>query len=358
MRRFVKRLARRAVKRINRGVSRTLTARRLDENPPLHTRHLTDTRTRVSNLLEYALAYEMNRVLESDEDNRTISAVLWNVFPDLIIRDKELNNLAGLEIKALHTAAEEKSANLSTPLSVIRKKKDFLVVLVWGWKVGNNGGVKMYYPHVHSIDVLNAWCLARIRDLEWLRKEGNGLKARPKGIDLGSPLILQQENMYKAEEGNMGKLMRIGLTDTLPRSIPYREEIEREDKKYEQFKQRVMGFGLVETFKDVCKVLGIEFESMNKTTQYPSEYQILGKAVVGNEKRIYFGAGFQPNINAHPEKDRYSNKDCVFWLGSKLNWKIFRVTIDGLQQVQSGDKPETQIEMISKTLLNGTDVTA
>ena len=321
MRRYVEHLVKEAVNRINKGVSRTLTARRLDENPPLHTRHLTDTRTRVSKLLEYALAYEMNRVLAANEDNYTVSAVLWNVFPDLVIRDKQLKNVAGLEVKALHTAAEEKSANLSTSLSVIRKKKDFLVVLVWGWLVENNGEVEMYYPHVHSIDVLDAWCLARIRDLEWLRKEGDKQSRRPKGIDLGSPVICQQEDMYKSEEGNMGKLMRIGLTGNLPTSIPYSEEIEKEAEKYEQFKQRVIGFGLANTFNDVCNYLGIKFESMNETTRYPPKYQILGKAVIGNEKRIYFGAGSGPNIGAHTEKDCDPGKDSVFWLGQKLDWK-------------------------------------
>ncbi len=47
-----------AVTRINNGISKTLTARKTSEVPPQDTRHLTDTRARVSTLLEYSLSYE------------------------------------------------------------------------------------------------------------------------------------------------------------------------------------------------------------------------------------------------------------------------------------------------------------
>jgi hypothetical protein len=55
---LIKKLLIEAVERVNKGISKTLTARLSTENPPMDTRHLTDTRTRVSTLLEYSLAYE------------------------------------------------------------------------------------------------------------------------------------------------------------------------------------------------------------------------------------------------------------------------------------------------------------
>ena len=71
---FVQALLNKAVDRVNSGVSKTLTARQSSETPPLDPRHLTDTRTRVSTLLEYSLAYEMNHLLV--EEGKRISFLL------------------------------------------------------------------------------------------------------------------------------------------------------------------------------------------------------------------------------------------------------------------------------------------
>jgi hypothetical protein len=99
---FVQSLLNKAVERVNNGVSKTLTARRSSETPPLDPRHLTDTRTRVSTLLEYSLAYEMNHLLAEEGRGFSVSSVLWNVFPDLVVRDASRNPTIGLEVKALH----------------------------------------------------------------------------------------------------------------------------------------------------------------------------------------------------------------------------------------------------------------
>jgi len=74
---LVQSLLDRAVAQVNRGISKTLTARRSVEMPPLNLRHLTDTRTRVSTLLEYSLAYEMNHLLADEGKGHSVSAVLW-----------------------------------------------------------------------------------------------------------------------------------------------------------------------------------------------------------------------------------------------------------------------------------------
>ena len=73
-REFTARLVGMAVERINQGISRQLTARRSIETPPRDSRHLTDTRTRVSTLLEYSLGYEMNGVLADESPGYSVSA--------------------------------------------------------------------------------------------------------------------------------------------------------------------------------------------------------------------------------------------------------------------------------------------
>ena len=209
---FLQSLIEEAVSRINTGISKTLTARKSSEIPPQDTRHLTDTRTRVSTLLEYSLSYELNHLLIEKKLQHSISNVLWNVFPDLILRDNCFNNVIGLEVKALHTAAEEKSANLHTPLPLIRKNLDFIVILAWGWTRSEEEGRDITYPHIHDVGLFDAWLIAKMRDITWLINSGE----RIKGIDISTPIISSDEGGVKAEEGNLGKLMRINLSDQTP----------------------------------------------------------------------------------------------------------------------------------------------
>ena len=173
---LIESLLARAIKRVNKGISKTLTARRTNEKPPMDPRHLTDTRTRVSTLLEYSLAYEMNILLEKEGAGFSISAVLWNVFPDLYLRDPSRTPVIGLEVKALHTAAEEKSANLATPLSIIKKGSDFVVVVIWAWQREEINDVSITYPHIHLVKVFDAYLLAQIRDYSWLFAQGDRIK--------------------------------------------------------------------------------------------------------------------------------------------------------------------------------------
>lgn len=78
---FVETVLTRAVERVNSGVSMTLTARLNSEHPPRDSRHLTDTRTRVSILLEYALAYEMNHILQEAANGCSVRLCCGMSFP-------------------------------------------------------------------------------------------------------------------------------------------------------------------------------------------------------------------------------------------------------------------------------------
>ena len=192
----------------------------------------------------------MNRILAVHGKGYTISSVLWNVFPDLFIRNPKREPIIGLEVKALHTAAEEKSANLSTPLYVIRKGFDFVVIIIWAWERTIENGVSIHYPYVYATEIFDAWLLARIRDLAWLYNQNGRIKA----IDIGTPMInsAAREDVFKAEEGNMGKLMRIELSDALPKATPGYKEMETENRSYAAFKHKILLMALTSTFREVC----------------------------------------------------------------------------------------------------------
>ena len=94
--------------------------------------------------------------------------------------------------------------------------RQFIVILIWGWQTGNDNGVPITYPHIHFTAVFDAVSMGKIRDYGWLWNQ----RGRIKGIDLCTPIINGQEGKYKAEERNLGKLMRIQLPNDLPKSVP------------------------------------------------------------------------------------------------------------------------------------------
>lgn len=345
---FVSNLLYRAVSNVNSGVSMTLTARKTTEIPPQDTRHLTDTRTRVSTLLEYSVAYEMNHILADDEHGHSVSAVLWNVFPDLIVRDELKNNVIGLEVKALHTAAEEKSANLSTPIQVIRRGMDFVVVLIWGWQSTRVNGVEITYPHIHEFGIFDAWILAKVRDYGWLYNHGG----RKKAIDLCSPLIDGKDGRFKAEEGNMGKLTRIYLPSDIPKSIPCYEEMINEYAMYRGFVQKIIVLGIRESFYDVCSCINYEVDSYLNASAYPSECQVWGRArrkIRTDGEKIELLVGRSP---AQWLSRRKIDGDVVyFWLSPKLEWKVLKRSGYSWEVVAGGNKPDTDTKAIQEALM-------
>lgn len=346
-REFLKVLLLKAVDRVNTGASTTLTARLSEEQPPRDPRHLTDTRTRVSTLLEYSIAYEMNEILSEEGDGFSVSAVLWNVFPDLLIRDKLRQPLFGLEVKALHTAAEEKSANLATPITIIRRDEDFLVILLWGWMSTKKDGVSITYPHIHAANVFDAWLLAKIRDYGWLFNHGN----RVKGIDLCSPIIDGEVGLYKAEEGNLGKLMRIGLPSGSPDTLSDIEEMRKEYQQYETFLQLILALGLRETFIDVCALDDVVPAISEEQVSYPERCCVIGRSKRKNGAEFLLIAGPSPAswLSGIDMNDQPIGTSCL-WLGQKLSWIVFEKADSGWINKGSGNKPDSDLDAIQSAL--------
>lgn len=347
---FVQSLLNKAVERVNNGISKTLTARRSSEMPPLDPRHLTDTRTRVSTLLEYSLAYEMNHLLTEEGKGSSVSSVLWNVFPDLVVRDANRNPTIGLEVKALHTAAEEKSANLSTPLHIIKKGSDFVVILIWAWQRENLADVSVTYPHIHVAEVFDAYLLAQTRDYSWLFNQGG----RIKGIDISTPIISSEtrRNRFKAEEGNMGKLMRIELESRLPASTPNFTELRREAEKYQRFKDRALGLGLTETFREICDLQKATQLECQPTLNYPAALTELGHASLpsGAAFCLYAGGSVSHLLRAAPDQTHQPSGTIALWLSSKLNWRIVKVDGAAWKQIDAGEKPDSAYEKIKMAM--------
>ncbi len=339
---LVSRLLERAVASVNGGVSRTLTARRSKEVPPAHSRHLTDTRTRVSQLLEYAIAYEMNRAVQDEYRGCSLSAVLWNKFPDLVIRDEQGVRAIGLEVKALHTAAEEKSANFSTPLQVIRQNEDFIVVLNWGWHRVQMNGTDMVYPHIHRGLVFDAWLLAKIRDYTWLYNHDG----RRKAFDLCSPLICGgNDSAFKAEEGNLGKLMRIELSGSIPASVPGYSEMKEESTRYEEFKAETIALSLQEAFKDVCYASTGAEPMFSHFKSYPASLQWLGASDLPSGQKFLLLAG-KGQLQSLPGLGALADGTKAIWLSSKLNWKLYETRSGTWRNLGEGQKPESELERI------------
>lgn len=336
-----------AQERINQGVARTLMGRLASEEPPNDPRHLTDTRTRVSTLLEFALAYETNNILAERSQGEFVSCVLWNVFPDLLIREESGNSVAGMEVKALHTAAEEKSANLSTPLSRIRMGKDFLVIMIWGWEREESRHVEMRFPRIYFTEVFDAHLIARIRDYTWLLNQ-NG---RIKGMDINTPFLSVEgrNSVFKSEEGNLGKLMRISFAENSSEALKNYSALKEEGRRFSAFQDRVLGKGLTEVFREVCFGLRTRNIQTNDVTSYPKEPKRLGHCEMEQGGCLSLWGGLR--IRAVLAEAEAADGDGVIWLGPKLDWKVYFLAADGWVQIGAGKKAENSIRKIDSAII-------
>jgi hypothetical protein len=349
-RRVIRSLLEVAVKEVNAGVSQTLTARTSAERPPADTRHLTDTRTRVSTLLEYAVAYEMNNHIDSLLPGHTLSTVLWNVYPDLVVRDQSRCRVMGLEVKALHTAAEEKSANFDTPIQLVRKDSDFVLIMSWGWQQAKVDNVEIVYPHIHACEIFDAWLLAKIRDYTWMYRCRDRNGTRKKAFDLCSPIIDAPNSggKFKAEEGNLGKLMRIGRDNTIPDSTPSFREMKMENELYQTFMAKVLAIGLRETFNELCLLAGCDEIGFIEFDSYPNSTTQLAKAKLPDDRQFVLLAGGRAPHGG--SRAPYPDKTLAFYLTGMLKWTLLEANEGAWLEKGEGQKPDIEFPTILEKL--------
>ncbi|AXH00730.1 hypothetical protein DVJ83_16425 (plasmid) [Deinococcus wulumuqiensis] len=184
---------------------------KLDHEPlPKNERNLTDARTRIGVLLEYALAFALDDVLKHGDYRAGF--LVANQFPDITTR--HVGTFAQgvrLEVKAIQAVAEEKAANFGTLVRDILPEQDILCVLLWDWHTVALGTTQVDYPHIYRAFALDARVIAKIRDILWLSQTGD--YQSPKLIDIAGALVPinydADTTTYKLEEKNLGKLTRL-----------------------------------------------------------------------------------------------------------------------------------------------------
>ncbi len=231
----------RAVESLNRTTNLRQMGKLAIERLPQNERNLTDVRTRLGVLLEYALATVINaHWQERLGGDHTLCFVVANRYPDLVSRDRQHRPGMRIEVKAIEAISEEKSANLDVLVRDTRATGDILCVLVWEWKEAAVDGTIVEYPHIYRAFAFSERTIAKIRDVSWLH---NMSRSTFKGIDIGGPVVGSGGGL-KEEEHNMGKLLRIGAEEDFgdPSLAPYKDD--PNVRLYEEFRRFTITLGI------------------------------------------------------------------------------------------------------------------
>ncbi|MEQ1852548.1 MAG: hypothetical protein ABMA01_13270, partial [Chthoniobacteraceae bacterium] len=177
-----------------------------------------------------------------------------------------------------------------------------------------------------------------------------------KGIDISTPLLTPKKrpssDRFKAEEDNIGKLMRIDLEPGLPETTPGLIEMKREAVAYQKFKTRALVLGLTETFREICDLQCATDVECRSLGEYPKTLTQVGNAKLSGQRRIYLFAGGNSKSAARQKLDSVAHPagTIAFWLGSKLKWTVFKVVEGSWKQVATGTKPDTAYEKIEAAI--------
>lgn len=225
------------------------------ERIPENERNLTDTRNRVSLIIEYEVARISNKILNDESENDLFWCyVVANRFPDLEVRSPSGERHLRVEVKCLQSIAEENAANFDTLRKDINPKTDFVVVFLWEWKYdGEAGPVKWdRAPFLLRGYVFHAASLALLRDHYWLNRPPRNLGDGHQGFDLRYAVNCVG-GVYSEEEGNYGKLLRL-WKEGFPYRPPMTPILEHTERQYLAFKSAVV----MEGFLSLCAIhLGV-----------------------------------------------------------------------------------------------------
>jgi hypothetical protein len=150
----------------------------------------------------------------------------------------------------------------------------------------------------------------------------------------------------------MGKLMRIGLDPNLPAGTPNLAALKTEAAVYDAFKQRVLAYGLTETFRELCFLQVAEDLKLQTVQAYPQDLQLLGQARLKNGKEFCLLAG--KNLAQWQKQEEtessHAQGSVALWLSSKLNWQVLQKDEHGWKVVGSGEKPDSAYDKIGELL--------
>jgi hypothetical protein len=324
------------VEKMNHVANRRLWALYGGERIPENESNLTDTRGRVSLLIEHTLVDVINSLLiESGEENLFLSNVVANRFPDLEVRYPDGSLGLRFEVKALQATAEEKSANFSTLKKDIRPHTDYVVVFVWEWNEPERGSKFDWdrAPKILAAFALHASSLAKMRDDTWLGAPppsiGNGVQ----GFDL-LQAITSSQGRYKAEEGNLGKLMRVfDKSDPVPVGVS--AVFELTVNAFKALEEFVIFAG----FERLCELVAASSGvAITSRTGVPLNIALTSSGVgFGLSRRL----GEKKRIREAMETLSISR---LVYFRDKYQWVIYELEADELKQVRSGLKPKELIK--------------
>lgn len=207
------------MRRINSKESRCRMALYPGDHLRTNERNLTDTRTRIGILLEHDFTRISNEIIKDEGIGDLVwTYVVSNRFPDLEVHSSSGKPCLRVEMKALESRAEEKSANFATLIKDINPSTDYLIICLWQWEEKQNHEAVTWESavSVKKIFVFHAYSLARIRDYYWFNNPPAKCKAY-QGVDIRTAISCNEE-CFSIEEHNMGKILRLwqGETEELP----------------------------------------------------------------------------------------------------------------------------------------------
>lgn len=166
---------------------------------PTASRQLTEFRTRIGQLIEYALAVTIDSMLQHDYgDKLRLTFVPAAQFPDFYVRDAAGDILLRIDSKALHNESDEYSARFDLPICEIQPVDDLLLYVAWKWTDVAVRHHRLVYPQILEVLAVPAIEIAKERDLRLTRTGGTF-------DNLGRPVVLPKGKV----DSNFGKVDRI-----------------------------------------------------------------------------------------------------------------------------------------------------
>lgn len=324
------------IERMNNQSNRRLWALYDGERIPENETNLTDTRGRVSLLIEHTLVDVINSMLaESGEENIFLANVVANRFPDLEIRQRDGRLGLRFEVKALQATAEEKSANFSTLKKDVRPQTDFLIIFVWEWNSSRDSSAINWdrAPLIIGAFALHASSLATMRDTTWLDSPPANVGDAVQGFDL-LEAITASNGKYKGEEGNLGKLMRVfDVSNPIPAGASL--ELSQTISRFKELEDFVISAG----FDRLCELIAAASGSSITTQTGPPWNITLTSDLMGFALARRLGG---KKTIEEAMKDLAISKLVV--LRDKYQWTVYALDGGQLAQLRSGRKPKELIK--------------
>ena len=101
---------------------------------PVDTRQLSSYRTRMGTVLEYALSTAIQQSLRTRYGEELfLTFAVAHEYPDFYLRDRALNVILKIEMKAVDADSDEQAARFDVATSRIDPGRDMVIFVAWEW---------------------------------------------------------------------------------------------------------------------------------------------------------------------------------------------------------------------------------